>query len=107
MEGEEITGGAAEERPALSFRELIERRLEALEGTALPGMAPRQVGDITDEEGNSLAGRVRVLEARMMQLETIQAENTSNILKMSELCQFQYAGVVARIAALEATLKPA
>jgi hypothetical protein len=107
MEGEEINAGAAEELKAPdSFRTTTETRLANLEAGVPPGHQP-PAGDVTDEDGNSLAGRVRVLEARMMQLETIQAENTANILKLSELCQAQYAGAVARIAALEEIPKPA
>lgn len=112
MEGEEITAAAGDEtagddttKQPESFRETTEARLGKLESST--GTVPVAGADFVDEAGNSLTGRVRVLEARMEQLEAIQATNTENILKLSELCQTQYAGAAARIAALEETLKPA
>jgi hypothetical protein len=88
---------------AESFRTIIENRLAKLEG----GPAPAIAGDSVDGDGNSLAGRVRVLESRMAQLEAVQADNTSNILRLSELVQTQLGGAVSRIAALEVASRPA
>lgn len=91
------------ERPARSFRAEIEQRLEALEA----GSNGASAGAGDDGQGNSLVGLVRTHDARLTQLETIQAENTSNILRLSDLVQTQLAGAVARIAQLEAAAKPA
>jgi hypothetical protein len=43
----------------------------------------------------------------MAQLEAVQADNTSNILRLSELVQTQLGGAVSRIAALEVASRPA
>ena len=103
---EQIAADAAAEAaeaattPARSFRLDIEERLAALEEGG--GAA----ADAVDEEGNSLAGKIRTFEQRILAVESIQAENTSSILRVSELVTTQLAGATARIALLEAAARP-
>lgn len=85
-------------RPARSFRADVEEffqhchdRLTKLESG----------GAIVDEDGNSLAGKIRTFEQRILQVETVQAENTSNLVRLSDLVQTQLGGINQRLANIE------
>jgi len=73
------------EVPADSFRTAVEGRLAALESNQ-GGADSVRIGEAgADTEGNSLAGIVRTCEARVSQAEGTLAENTSAILRLTDL----------------------
>jgi len=84
-----------------SFRTTVEKqlaecysRLKTLEAGGAAGL---------DSQGNSLEGKIRTFEGRILAVETVQAENTSSLLRMADVVSAQ----AGRIAALEAAPKPA
>lgn len=91
-------------RPARSFRGDVEEMLAGLHDRLTKCEAGVSVGSV-DDEGSSLAGKIRTFEARILAVETVQAENTSNILRVTDLVQTQLAGATSRIAALEADVR--
>lgn len=90
-------------RPARSFRTDMENLLTEFHDRLTKCETAGTAG--TDEDGNSLAGKVRTFESRILAVETLQAENTSNILRVTDLVQTQLAGATSRIAALEADVR--
>ena len=72
--------------PADSFRGNVERRLDALE---------------SGSGGDTAAGLIRTYEARIKQMETLVSENTSQLLKVTELFTTQVANLTKRVETLE------
>lgn len=98
---------AGEKDPAESFRTTTERqlaecysRIKTLEAGGAAGL---------DSQGNSLEGKIRTFESRIMATETNVAENTSANLKLADIMTAhanQIAALTARLTALEAAPKP-
>lgn len=75
----EIVNGDERQAAAESFRDTTETRLAALEGK--PGHGPQ---DETTADGDNIAGILRTFEARILQMETLVAENTSANLRLAD-----------------------
>ena len=101
-----------ESTPAESFREFIERRLEALEagGTTSQDTADirRRVEVLEGISGqDSNAGLIRTLGERATQLETTTGENVGAILRLTDIVKAQADTIKTQgeaIAALQAKL---
>ena len=99
---------AAVADPGASFRTTTEKqiaecysRIKTLEAGGAAGL---------DSQGNSLEGKIRTFESRILATETVQAENVSSLLRMADAMTAQankIAALEARVAALEAAPKPA
>jgi uncharacterized coiled-coil protein SlyX len=102
MEGEE------RQEKVASFRDDVEARLNALESSqAAAAEADRaRIGAAgADPEGNSLVGLVRTCEARVSQVETGIAENTSAVLRLTGLVESQ-AATIAQLTNEVKALRP-
>lgn len=94
------------EVPPISFRTVTETVLEQYHAilehchNRLTRLELNQPGT-----GDSAAGLLRTFEERIRQVETIQAENTSNILRVTELFQLQLAAHSETLARLENLVK--
>jgi hypothetical protein len=87
------------EQPSVSFRTQVEEMLEKHHGRL------SQLEDGAGQEsGDSVRGLLRTFEARITQVETVQADNTSAILRVSESFQKQLETQAASIADLQAQL---